>query len=334
MVNRFGRGPLILMYHRVTNVAADPWAICVSPANFAEHLDVLKQVATPVPLESLTGADARRRLPPRSVAVTFDDGYADFLHEAAPLLESKAVPATLFVTTGNLGTDREFWWDELERLLLRPGTLPPLLEIQIGGEEHRWELCEARHFSDEDARACRRTRSSTARAGTRHALFHSVYTRLFPLAEGERRRTLALLRAWTGDPGIHRADFRSLTPGEVAAVSRSGLVEIGAHTVNHPALSAHSIAAQRAEILESKKTLEEILGHSVTSFSYPHGEYTPDTLALAREANLRRACTVKTGRVTRHTPPLELPRFPVEDWTAAEFEERLVYWLSPGQSWR
>ena len=53
------------------------------------------------------------------MAITFDDGYADNLQVAAPLLAERGLPATFFIVSGTIGSGREFWWDELEGLLLR-----------------------------------------------------------------------------------------------------------------------------------------------------------------------------------------------------------------------
>jgi peptidoglycan/xylan/chitin deacetylase (PgdA/CDA1 family) len=85
----------VLLYHRVADVDDDPLELCVSPANFAEHVELLREHV--VPLEA-AGAGA-------GIAITFDDGYLDNLTTAAPLLGG--LPATLFVVTGL----ERFWWD-------------------------------------------------------------------------------------------------------------------------------------------------------------------------------------------------------------------------------
>ena len=101
-------GAAILGYHSISE-GDDPLGLAVSPARFAEHLEVLARRTRPMRLDALTRALRDRRVPPRAVVVTFDDGYADLLHAAAPLLERHDVPATAFVTTGSPG--QVFPWD-------------------------------------------------------------------------------------------------------------------------------------------------------------------------------------------------------------------------------
>ena len=108
----------ILLYHRVARLERDPQQLAVTPERFDEHLTALRATCTPVALADVPALLRARRLPPRPVAVTFDDGYRDNLHEAKPLLERHGVPATVFVSSGYVGAGKEFWWDELERLLL------------------------------------------------------------------------------------------------------------------------------------------------------------------------------------------------------------------------
>src|ERR1700730_15153034 len=94
---------IILMYHRVNDAVQDPWELCVAPANFEEHLEVLRKYSC-VPLEKME--DGKRK--DRYVALTFEDGYADNLHVAIPMLEHFDMPAAFFITTGGIGSDREF----------------------------------------------------------------------------------------------------------------------------------------------------------------------------------------------------------------------------------
>ena len=120
--SRFANGVLTLGYHRIAQVARDPYSTCVAPQHFEQHLAVLRQRACPISLGELVSGLERGKLPRRAVVLTFDDGYAETLSQAKPLLKHYQVPATVFVTTGYLG--REFWWDELDRIVWSPAVLP------------------------------------------------------------------------------------------------------------------------------------------------------------------------------------------------------------------
>lgn len=96
----------ILMYHSIAPTWPETFGRwTVAPALFSSHLDALAAANyTPLTLSAAVGAvRAGRSLPPRTVILTFDDGFADFLSNALPLLEEHGFPATLFVTTGYLG---------------------------------------------------------------------------------------------------------------------------------------------------------------------------------------------------------------------------------------
>jgi peptidoglycan/xylan/chitin deacetylase (PgdA/CDA1 family) len=71
---------------------------------------VLRKHGYPLSLRELFQGLHEGRLPQRAIVLTFDNGYADRLYAAKPLLERFHIPATVFITTGSLG--HEFWWDE------------------------------------------------------------------------------------------------------------------------------------------------------------------------------------------------------------------------------
>ena len=132
------------MYHRIGDPGCDPWRLAVRPERFAEHLDILKSQRATHGSRRLAQELGEGTLKPGAVAVTFDDdGYANNLYEAKPLLEHHEVPATVFVTSGMVGREREFWWDELEAILLAPRELPQALRLEIGGQTHEWGPIEA-----------------------------------------------------------------------------------------------------------------------------------------------------------------------------------------------
>jgi len=101
----------VLAYHGVDD-----------PDSFRRQLDHLVATACPVSLEEVAAAVARRRrLPPRAVLVTFDDGHRSLLDAGLPLLRERGIPAVAFVVAGLLDTETPFWWTEVEQLLARGG---------------------------------------------------------------------------------------------------------------------------------------------------------------------------------------------------------------------
>jgi len=330
-VNLFGPRAIILLYHRVAELPADPQLLSVSSKQFAEHLQVLREFGCPLQIKQLVRALQDGKLPRRAVLVTFDDGYADNLHHAKPLLERYNTPATVFITTGLVGQCRELWWDELERLLLQPGTLPEKLCLNINGSVREWNLGRASHYPDESFQQHRHWNVEMKNDPTpRHRLYRSLCLHLRSLSEGDRRDILDELVAWAGAESKGRVTHRMLSPEEVVRLADGNLVEIGAHTVTHPVLSSINTDMQRAEISQSKADLEEVLGRRVSHFAYPYGtrsDYSKETVAIVREAGFEATCSNFPGWVRNEANLYELPRYLVRDWDGEEFCRRLKEWF-------
>ncbi len=93
--------PLILLYH---SISLGPPPLCISPTLFAGHIAWLKSNAHIASLsEAVDFATAGEPLPPNTVVLTFDDGFADFYSEAAPILRRAGLPATVFLPSGFCG---------------------------------------------------------------------------------------------------------------------------------------------------------------------------------------------------------------------------------------
>ena len=82
---------------------------------------------------------------------------------------------------------------------------------------------------------------------------------------------------------------------KIREMKQSGLIEIGAHTINHADLASLSAEEQAKEILDSKNTIEKELGGEVTSLAYPYGKYNQATLDIVAKSSLRSAVTTMSG---------------------------------------
>jgi len=97
----------ILVYH---SISGEPEEISVSPKNFLDQIIYLKKtgfVFVKLP-EVFSWATLNGSLPRKSVALTFDDGYRDFLSEALPILEKYEIPVTIFLSSDMAKAENNF----------------------------------------------------------------------------------------------------------------------------------------------------------------------------------------------------------------------------------
>ena len=301
----FGADPIILMYHRVADIPVDPWGLAVHPARFEQQIARLRRIRRVVHLHELLDLERRRAPSDKPLAaVTFDDGYHDVYSNARPVLQRLDCPMTLFVTTGIIGTDREFWWDAVARVFLEIEHLPESLTLDIAGKECHWTVPPA---SDHQAR---------------DRIFREVWGRLRVLPHEVLTKLLAGIGEWSSCDLVAREMHRAMTAPEVRNIS-DGLITIGAHTLTHPTLPAHSADVQFREIAESRRACEKLAGTRVRTFAYPFGDHSDTTVRAVREAGFDLACTVDARSVRRNAEPLTLPRIYVGDWKGDEFEKRI-----------
>ena len=300
---RYFQAPsFVLLYHRVADLATDPWKLCVSPRHFAEQLEVLEENAGPVvPLgEFAVGRPARH-----SVAITFDDGYVDNLLAAAPALERKGMPATFFIATGYIDSFREFWWDELEKAILSSATLPSVLSLEIEG------------------RAFKRPVPASEDRSARRNFYYELYDVLIELPSPTLTTVMDCIVKWASVSPSVRETHRTLSVEQLGKLASSPLMQFGAHSVSHSALPALPPSLRRQEMWDSRRTLERWLNRSITETSYPYGRYCADTMVAAREAGFTAAFTTEPGPHCADASRYALPRVCIGDWNGDEFVKRL-----------
>jgi peptidoglycan/xylan/chitin deacetylase (PgdA/CDA1 family) len=296
-------GTLVLLYHRVAELARDPHGLAVHPDRFAQHCEVLRRRCEVVPLRDAT----RSR---RQVAITFDDGYADNAAEARRILAAAGLPATFFVTAGRLGERTEVWWDRLAQIVLECPTTARALDVEIDGRRLWIDI-----------------RSATARERAHKALFY----RLRPLRSETIAAIVSDLEVRLDVRSVDREKYRWMTVEELRALASSHGVDIGAHTLAHPFLVTLDAEEQWREIDGSRRSLEALLGTPVDLFSYPYGG--PDalnavTVAQVRKAGYTMACVAAPGVARADCDTLRIPRNVVGDWDADRFDRWLNQWLT------
>ena len=269
-------GALILMYHRVADLARDPYQLAVSPAHFAQQLEHLKHTCTVLPLIDLVDALRSKALPPRPVAITFDDGYVDNYREAYPLLKAAGLPATIYIVSGKLDTAGEFWWDDLDRIISLPATVPARLQLRLQDQTYEWP---------------------TATVDQRAAAQQALHTVLRPQPIAIREEALKRLCEWAGVDRDGRPEYRMMTGAQLKEMAADPLIDIGGHTVNHPSLAALADEEQRAEIVRGREMLEARLGKPLSTFAYPYGtrqDYTPETVGAGTRNRISRSMHDRT----------------------------------------
>jgi len=295
-------GAVILCYHRVAEGVEDPFQLCVSPHNFAAHLEEIVRKREPSTLEDLSIPSRRPR-----VVVTFDDGYSDNLVNALPIAQAKGVPMTVFVTSGLLSGQSEFWWDRLAVLLGSRPTSVHEICLPIGGQDVRITL----------------GRTSF------HADLNAVRHHLLPRSVQEIQAALdAVSKAWSVS-STPPPDARLLTPPELLELAAPDNVTIGAHTVDHVRLAGRSRQEQLDAITTSRTDLEQFLHRRVSQFAYPFGrldDFDDWSVEAARDAEFDLACTTVPGTARPSADPHRLPRRMVMDWGRTRFRAQLQRW--------
>lgn len=272
----------IVRHHRVYAAAERPlYRLGVAEAVLDRQLALLARAG----LAPVTVSEGLERLahgaPGPVVAMTFDDGYADNVTRALPLLARHQARATFYLTAGLMEERRAPWWDELAFAIEHANT--PRLRWTCAGTALDLEL------AGPDA--------------ARHALRALVpRMRVAPAEQRARLDSLAAALGVTGRAPCELADWAT-----ARAWVESGM-EVGAHTLTHPFLSLLSEDEQAHEIGGSIDRIEQRLGVRPTGLAYPVGDYDARTLRVVEAAGLAHAVTTRAGDVTAASPRFELLR--------------------------
>jgi len=305
---RAGRQYVILMYHRIVRPEDGDVPVqagmYVRPETFEEHVLYLKRhFHLPAFSEKIVRSGSFQEHGSNGPAciLTFDDGWRDFRDNAFPILERHRVPATVFLPTGYIGTDRRFWSDRLAALLAADSSTSGTGRVSA--------------------------RSPETLAGAIRAM-EGPYERRLETAIGllKRRREEEieeLLLDLTDAPGreipSHGRCF--LNWDEVREMNRSGLIAFGSHTHNHRILVHLTDRELEEELTRSREILlqEGAADPSFIPFCYPNGSWDERVAARVRASGYHATVSTGSGWNEEGCSPLGLRRIAIhQDMTATQ----------------
>ena len=274
---------VILTYHRVT----DKWdetldysqpGMVVTASTFERQVAILKEHFEVVTLGALLadGASAGRPARPRCV-ITFDDGWRDNYDLAFPILRRHGLPATVFLATDFIGTDRAFWHTKLIYLFTRTE-----LSRSLGGE------ITFRAYPGPVRQELRRL-AKRERLGARD---------LDPLIETvkalcDEEVIEELVHTLSEAVRLRRPLFPDrkffLDWDQVRAMATAGF-EIGSHSCSHRILTRLPADTANEELVRSKVEIERRVGGKVEHFAFPNEAASEALVTAAASAEYRTAC--------------------------------------------
>lgn len=288
----------ILLYHRVNDLpqveASISDRLTVSAKTFHTQIKYLIRNFNIVAMDELIQCiRSQTKLPENAVIITFDDGYLDNYNFAFPILKKFQVPATIYLATDFINSNRYLWWDILEEIVLNPEVELKMLFLPEFKEQ-------GINFAGLD----------------RVGFYWEIYSYLKSL-EPFRRNLLLKKIFQSVQKSQEEIDLssRKMLDWEHVVEMSQYRISFGAHTQSHTILSKISLAQATNEIVNSKNEIEYRIQKRVTSFAYPNGgpdTFNHDIIDILEQSGFESAVTTVKGFVKPHDDVYQLRRYNID----------------------
>ena len=309
---------IVLMYHRVlpktdNRAKIEEPGMMVTPETFRLHMHLIKQRFDVLTLSQWLDAKHNGdKLPAICCCITFDDGWADNYEYAYPLLQEFNLPATIFLVSEMIGTNKLFWPERLAHTLT---------EIALNCPENWQHPCldwinrdtVSYDFSANPPKKEQLSEIIHQAKSLPDDTIHSLINTIENTLQLEVNPTPSLLN-WQ----------------QMNEMCESGLIEAGCHTCNHIRLNdSQSKETLQMEIIDSKVQIEKQLELPVKTFCYPNGDHSPEAIELVKQY-YQCAVTTKKDWNTASTDEHLLNRIGIHEDISADktaFLARLSGWM-------
>lgn len=283
----------ILTYHGLTVGPIPIPDPCMLPVDeFRAQMVYLKKHFDVVKLTDAIGLLRDEMLDRPTVVITFDDGYQSNHDLALPILEELSLPATIFLSTGYLNTESTIWTGLLQH------AFAVTRQVRLDWHGRTWDIAKI-----EDRIDCMISIKAELKLLPNRDLMQIIDELMFKL---------------TGCAHVSLPDdspYRMLNLFSINNLSKSAMIELGAHTHSHRILSKLDSETQREEICMSKEVVESMSSRPCLSFAYPNGcpeDYDAVTLSILKDCGFEVAVTTVPELCSPTSPDLELPRINVD----------------------
>jgi len=281
---KLGEYPLSILYYHHVFATKTPYHLDDLDAQaFGQQIEFLSKHFNILSLEQAIQLLIKKKLPPKSLVITFDDGYLDNYTTAAPILEKHNCPATFFVATQ--GVEKGYLWNDVIEQSIQNTKVTTISKDIIG---------KTINIS---------TNSEKISA------FHQLVSSLKFISNEERSFKIKQL---SQELKVSEYTQTMMNKEQILDLKNRGFT-IGAHTHSHTILSTETDTNSQYELLTNKQSLEKIIDEPIAFLAFPNGLYGRDFKQphcnMAKSLGFTAAFSTNDGGAVNSTNAFQIPRF-------------------------
>ena len=281
---------IVLMYHGITrqhNPLSNFDQKHVQHEKFEEQMKYLVQHYNLISLKDfMLWKQGEKKLPPKALLLTFDDGYRNVYTQLFPLFKKYQLPVTIFLPTQYLGKKGIGWYDII------PYCISKTNKKEMIVCDKKYNLC-----TEKDKISAILQLKIKARD---HLLLQKK------ILDDVIKQTDTNPRKCSDD------DFLYLSWKQCQEMQSSGAV-FGSHSVTHQVMTMLNEDGIRNEMQKSKEKIEHELGGICVSFAYPFGDNNTVTRRILKQIGYRAGFSTRYGKNVKETEIFQLRRISVSN---------------------
>ena len=286
---------VVLRYHSIKDNPSNynkllSQGIIHSKNDFHDQMELVARNYNAVSIDDMVDIFLRKKtLPKKAVVVTFDDGYADNIEIAAPILNHFGIPACFYITTNSIGNQHAIWYVRIRYAILTSS---------MNSWDNPIDNCHYNFINYDDRLS---------------AFIDSCHYCARLTGEQQKNYVDNIVTSLDVDDSTAYNNLM-MTWDDVSSLIKMGHI-VGSHTIFHPNIAHIDTDDAEHEIVESKRIIERNTPVKVKHFSYPNPalepNWTNDLSRIINKAGYLTSVTCDHGCVRLHDDLFSIPRIAV-----------------------